>query len=215
MFRMQLLFRFVLQSYYPLLLSLAFLAFLLGLRITITGTFFYSFLAWNIFLAIIPYAITQMALFTGTAQAKNHIKFMVFVLWLAFLPNAPYIITDIIHLHNPHSDWAWFDLFMVFAFACNGLLLFVLSLTDVVELLNSVVSKKWVQPIVFSICVLSGYGIYLGRFLRFNSWDILFKPKHLLSEILGSLTYPYAYFMTLSFGFFLWIIFLIFRWIKQ
>ncbi|MEX0314248.1 MAG: DUF1361 domain-containing protein [Allomuricauda sp.] len=212
---MQLLFRFVLQSYYPLILSLTFLAFLLGLRIIVTGTLFYSFLAWNLFLATVPYVMTQIALFSGTARTGKLLKFTVFVLWLAFLPNAPYIITDLIHLHNPHSDWAWFDLFMVFAYACIGLFLFVLSLADMVEILSSVLSKRWVQFLVFTICMLSGYGIYLGRFLRFNSWDILFKSKHLFLEIFGSLTYPYAYLMTFSFGLFLWIVFLIFRWVKQ
>ncbi|WP_136464882.1 DUF1361 domain-containing protein [Flagellimonas onchidii] len=215
MFRIQHLFRFVLHSYYPLILSLAFVAFLLSLRILVTGTFFYSFLAWNLFLATIPYVISQMALFYNIVRVRKHLRFIVFALWLAFLPNAPYIITDIIHLHNIHSSWPWFDLFMVFAFACNGLLLFVLSLADVVELLSSAVSKKWIQFLVFCICILSGFGIYLGRFLRFNSWDLLFKPEHLFLEVLGSLTYPYAYLMTFSFGLFLWIIFSIFNWIKQ
>ncbi|MDC6366708.1 MULTISPECIES: DUF1361 domain-containing protein [Flavobacteriaceae] len=215
MFKIKFLIRFILQSYYPLILLLGFLALLLGLRIIITGTFFYSFLVWNLFLATIPYTITQLVLFHETIGIKRPSKYIIFILWLLLLPNAPYLITDIIHLHNLYSNWTWFDLFMVFAFASNGLLLFTLSLTDFVELLTPYLSKKRIQPIVLFICILSGYGIYLGRFLRFNSWDILFNPKHLLSGILGSLDHPYAYLMTLAFGLFLWIIFMIFKWIRQ
>nr|WP_299174654.1 DUF1361 domain-containing protein [uncultured Allomuricauda sp.] len=207
--------RFFLRSYLPLLISLGFLISLVGLRILSTGTFFYTFLIWNLFLAILPYAITQTALFYDSTKIRKPFKLIVFTLWLLLLPNAPYLITDIIHLHNPHSNWVWFDLFMVFAFACNGLVLYVLSLSDAIELLRPSIPKKWIPMTILVICILNGYGIYLGRFLRFNSWDIIFKPRYLVSQILDSLTFPYVYLMTLAFGLFLSIIFALFRWFKQ
>ncbi len=207
--------RFLLRSYQPLLISLGFLLFLVGLRILFTGTFFYTFLIWNLFLAILPYSITQASLLCDVTKIRKPIKVIVFLIWLLLLPNAPYLITDIIHLHNPNSNWVWFDLFMVFAFACNGLVLYVLSLSDAVEFLRPLIPKKWISLIILAICLLTGYGIYLGRFLRFNSWDIIFKPKYLLVQMLDSLTFPYVYLMTLAFGLFLSIIFAVFRWFKQ
>jgi len=134
-------------------------------------------------------------------------KILLFSTWLLFLPNSPYIITDLIHLHDDDSILVWLDLFLVFVFALNGLLLGLLSLIDMHGFISKSYSRKTSSITTFLICVLCGYGIYLGRFLRFNSWDILTEPLFLFEQIGSSLTRPKVWAMTFAFGGLLWILF--------
>lgn len=195
-----------------LMLSIGFALLLLILRSKIAHSIFYWFLAWNLFLAALPYMITQVMLRTYPSSTKKRYRFAVyFVAWLLFLPNSPYIITDLVHLHSKYSHLVWLDLFMVFVFAANGLLLGLLSLIDMQRLLRRHFSRQGTALIIFASCMLSGYGIYLGRFLRFNSWDVLTKPLALFQKITESLFEPNVWGMTFAFGGFMWILFLFFQ----
>ena len=133
-------------------------------------------------------------------------------LWLLLLPNAPYLITDLVHLHYGASNWMWFDLFLVFVFAVHGLLLFVLSLRDFYHTVADQPSNYWKFLPIPLVCFLSGFGIYLGRFLRFNSCDVLVRPYAILEAALVDLSLPYTWLMTFAFGVFLWVCFMIFTW---
>ncbi|WP_149275007.1 DUF1361 domain-containing protein [Pareuzebyella sediminis] len=195
-----------------LMLSIGFAVLLLILRSKIAHSIFYWFLAWNLFLAALPYMITQIMLRTYPLSTKKRFRFAAyFATWLLFLPNSPYIITDLIHLHSEYSHLVWLDLFMVFVFAANGLLLGLLSLMDMKQLLRRHFSRQATALIIFLSCLLSGYGIYLGRFLRFNSWDVLTKPLALFEKITLSLFEPNVWAMTFAFGGFMWILFLFFQ----
>jgi len=176
---------------------------------------FHIFLVWNLFLAAIPYAITQLLKKYTWLHATTITSFLGFILWLLFLPNSPYIITDIIHLENDGSSIAWFDMILVFVFAFNGLLLGLLSLTDMFWLIHFKYSKKVAQNTIFKACLLSGYGIFLGRFLRFNSWDVVTKPLSILYQIRDTIYEPTVWFITFSFGGFLWILFLLLKSILE
>jgi len=173
----------------------------------LTQSYFYFFLVWNLFLAGIPLFITQLMKYYHTWRTSTWQKILLFSTWLLFLPNSPYIITDLIHLHDKDSILIWFDLFLVFVFALNGLLLGLLSLMDMRGFISKIYSKRVSFLATFSICILCGYGIYLGRFLRFNSWDVLTKPIFLFEKIGSSLTQPKVWAMTLAFGGLLWIMF--------
>ena len=108
--------------------SLIFSLFLLMIRVKLNHSFFYLFLVWNLFLAIIPFGIT-----TYLASKTNIKKISLtlwFGIWLLFLPNAPYIITDLIHLRVSSDSYLWLDILVVTSFACDGLLLFYLSMID-------------------------------------------------------------------------------------
>lgn len=195
--------------YWHLILSIGFSFLLLLVRIKISNSYFYTFLVWNLFLAFIPYALTQIA-----KQLKPLGTFtfvLLFITWLLFLPNSPYIITDLIHLHNEHSTLRWLDLFLIFVYAINGLILGVLSLLDMYTIVQQRYSKKTAAIVIFKVCVFSGFGIYLGRFLRFNTWDVLTKPKTLFFEILYSLQEPKVWLITLAFGGLLWVSFLVLK----
>ncbi len=197
--------------YFHLCLSVGFALLLLVFRMKLTHSYFYLFLVWNLFLAGIPFIITQIMKYYSLWRTSLWQKMLLFLTWLLFLPNSPYIITDLVHLHNDHSNLLWLDLFLVFVFALNGLLLGLASLIDMYGFIAEKYSQKVSLFATFSICLLSGYGIYLGRFLRFNSWDILTKPVDLFEQIVNSLFQPKVWAITLAFGGLLWVLFSVLR----
>ena len=204
------------NRYLNLMLSLGFALLLFFVRVKITHSIFYGFLVWNLFLAAVPYFITQLMAARLENRSISGLFFVLgFMLWLLFLPNSPYIITDLVHLHDDNSNLIWFDLFLVFVFACNGLLLGLLSLIDMRRILLRRYSVTFTFLTLFVVCMLSGYGIYVGRFLRFNSWDIATKPYLLFEQMLQSLQQPKVWAMTLAFGGFLWILFMLFQSVRK
>lgn len=193
--------------YFNLSLSIGFALLLLLFRMKLTHSYFYLFLVWNLFLAGIPFLITQVMKHYAAWRFSIWQKIFLFSTWLLFLPNSPYIITDLIHLHHDDSILVWLDLFLVFVFALNGLLLGLLSLIDMHGFISKSYSRKTSRITTFFICVLCGYGIYLGRFLRFNSWDVLTEPIFLFEQIGSSLTQPKVWAITFAFGGLLWVLF--------
>lgn len=185
---------------------------LLMIRIKLSHSLFYLFLVWNLFLAFIPFAITSY--FIQKQKSNKLGLFIWFCIWLLFLPNAPYIITDLIHLRLNKNGYLWLDILVVSAFACNGILLFHLSVLDMKSILQNHFKKHTVKYTVLLICFLSGFGVYLGRFLRYNSWEILSNPKYLFFDILNIIAKPQfnkeAWLFTLLFGLFLSIGFWVF-----
>jgi uncharacterized membrane protein len=112
----------------------------------------------------------------------------VFGLWLLFLPNAPYIVTDFLHLKHKPPVPLWFDLVLLFSFAGTGLLLGLLSLHNMQQALTARLSARWAQWLIGGAIALSGFGIWLGRFQRWNSWDIFTRPDALLADLLSTLS---------------------------
>ncbi len=189
-----------------LLLLVIFCAFLQLLRVQLTQSLKFSFLLWNLFLAFIPYVISEF-IKVNTIKKQSKIK-MVFLLafWILFLPNAPYIITDFIHFKT-NTYMVWYDLFLLFCFANTGLLLAIISIKDI----HAVIIRTWnirvANTFTTSMFFLCGFGIYLGRFLRFNSWDIISSPMSLFNKSILSFLKIEAWYVTLGFGLFLWVLF--------
>jgi len=175
---------------------------ILFFRIWFTVSNTYMFLVWNLILAYIPFVISSII---KTRRLKSLPFFMVFVVWLSFLPNASYIITDIFHLKQQKIIPLWFDLLLVVSFAVNGMLLFFLSINDMHILLLTRVSRRVTWLVTILIFFLSGFGIYLGRFLRWNSWDVISNPRLLLFDIIerirDPLSHPRTWGVTIGFGF--------------
>lgn len=193
------------KLYSVLVISLIFSVFLLMIRIKLNHSFFYSFLIWNLFLAIIPFVITSYL--TILPNIKKIKLILWFGIWLLFLPNAPYIITDLIHLRLNSDSYLWLDILVVTSFACNGLLLFYLSVLDMKNILKTYINKPVYDILLILLLFLSSFGVYLGRFLRYNSWEILSNPKYLILDIfniaLQPITYREAWLFTFLFGIFL------------
>ncbi|WP_407557644.1 DUF1361 domain-containing protein [Winogradskyella sp. 4-2091] len=207
----------VIQSQFKTLslisVALLFSGISLLVRIKLNKSFFYLFLIWNVFLAIIPYAIT-MYLSTKKNISKVTLGFG-FLVWLAFLPNAPYIITDLIHLRTANNTFLWLDILVVLSFALSGLFLFYLSLIDMQNLMSSKFEKLPVKTITTIILFLCGFGVYLGRFLRYNSWEIISGPQILFIDIINIIIAPFqhyeAWLFTIGFGLFLVVGFWMFK----
>lgn len=193
------------KLYSVLVISLIFSVFLLMVRIKLNHSFFYLFLIWNLFLAIIPFVITSYL--TLQPNIKKMKLILWFGIWLLFLPNAPYIITDLMHLRLNPDSYLWLDILVVTSFACNGLLLFYLSVLDMKNILKTYIKKPVNDILVIALLFLSSFGVYLGRFLRYNSWEILSNPKYLILDIfniaLQPITYREAWLFTFLFGIFL------------
>ena len=156
-------------------------------RVLLTGSFFYVFLVWNLFLASIPYCISQVTTAYFNLVSKKWLLLPVAFIWLLFLPNAPYIITDFIHLNQSSGNLLWYDAFMIFVFATNGLCYGILSMHDVYKLLRTNWNAYFTIYLIILVAFLSGFGIYLGRYLRWNSWEIFTDPVTLLYDIKISL----------------------------
>lgn len=189
-------------------LLVLFCSILLLLRVQYTQSVFFGFLFWNLFLAIIPYAISEWIKKHNPTKMKRYISLTI---WLLFLPNSPYIITDFIHLHHTKSTMIWYDIFMVFSFANTGLLLAIISMNDVYKIIQKEYSKQIANRFLIIVSILCGFGIYLGRFLRFNSWDLFTNPFSIVQKSLMSLTNSTTWFITIGFASLLWILLLVFR----
>lgn len=176
---------------------------MIDVRTDRTGSGYYRFLIFNLFLACIPLGLSTALRIASHWRVHWTIQLPLFSLWLLFLPNAPYILTDILHLTWASHAPAWYDLALLLSCAGTGLLLGYLSLMDV----QGIVARTFgaVSGWIFALVslVLSGFAIYLGRFLRWNSWDVLFTPT-LVFGILDGLLHPWAHVrplaVTLIFG---------------
>ena len=159
---------------------------LFRLRTLMSGSMDYIFLLWNLFLAWLPLIMAYAV--SSFASRRRYVALTVLpaaALWLLFFPNAPYILTDLVHLRHPRPDVPlWFDTLLINWFAWTGLLLGIVSLF----LMHNVVRKAfgriagWI--FVFIVGTLCSVGIYIGRFLRWNSWDVIFHPAARLGDIL-------------------------------
>jgi uncharacterized membrane protein len=105
------------------------------------------------------------------------------LVWVAFLPNAPYLVTDLIHVERSTSTRAVADASTISLFALTGLLLAYSSLLRVQALINQRVGAVAGWTVVLGALLLSGAGIYLGRVHRHNSWDMIVRPESLLATM--------------------------------
>jgi uncharacterized membrane protein len=160
-----------------LLLASLFCVGLVGLRVIETGDSTFSGLIWNLFLAWIPFALA-VVVYDGWRRRRAAGTLVVLgALWLLFFPNAPYIVTDFVHLERTADAPYWYDALTLSAFAWTGVLLGFASL-----FLMQTVVRQWrgvVAGWIFAgvALALGSLGIYLGRFLRLNSWDALEHPS--------------------------------------
>ncbi|WP_051203858.1 DUF1361 domain-containing protein [Hugenholtzia roseola] len=150
---------------------------LLWLRNMLVGNQIYNFLLWNLFLGIIPLVVISAVAY-GQGKIGRVFFWFGMGLWLLFYPNAPYMITDLIHI-NSSSPIVVYDALLIFILAMLSTFAGFYSLSVALDLIQSRSGKNskvfsWIV-LLFSI-FMSSLGIYLGRVLRLNSWDIFSKP---------------------------------------
>jgi uncharacterized membrane protein len=165
---------------------------LFRIRTVIAGSLEYFFLVWNVFLAWIPLGLAYLArIFAGKRRSMHIFIPLAALLWILFFPNAPYILTDLLHLAHPRAGVPlWFDMLMIIWFAWTGLLLGLVSLF----LMHGIVIRRFGRAagwgFVLSAGFLSSLGVYIGRFLRWNSWDLFLQPLVRISDLMYYAAHP-------------------------
>jgi len=161
-----------------------------------------GFYVWNLILAWLPLLFAMRVYqIAGLKPARWWPLAVCGVLWFLFFPNAPYIVTDFLHLKNRSPVPQWFDIVMMMSFAWTGLLLGYLSLMLMQETVRFRRGVGWGWVFALAMLALGSYGIYLGRFARWNSWDVLVRPHRLVDDMLvrsDLKTHPemFAFFVT-------------------
>lgn len=186
------------------------------------GTLYLSWLFWNLFLAVLPTAFAMGAeLFHHLLKRWNLISILFCLAWLLFLPNACYMVTDLIYIDTssfvgadgtylPHLE-AWIELFYIVSGVFLALSAGLFSTSIIHRLLPF--SSSWHNVWIGCISLLCGYGVYIGRFLRLNSWDIL-HPLMLIQKLTAHID-RFAVLFTLMIAGFYFIAYLIFDRIIQ
>jgi uncharacterized membrane protein len=157
---------------------------LLLVRTVETGSGGYRFLVWNLFLAWIPFLLALTLYDANRRGAAPPWQLLLAAGWLLFLPNAPYIVTDFLHVGVIGGAPIWFDASLVAAFAATGVMLGLASLLLVQSVVSRVWGDLWSRLALVPVLALCSVGIALGRIARFNSWDAVAQPDAIL-RLLG------------------------------
>jgi uncharacterized membrane protein len=165
---------------------------LVAARIAYSETGRHIGLVWNLFLAWIPFILAYFAHLVSWRKTTLYFIIPVIAfLWLIFFPNAPYMLTDLQDLARRSFDAPlWYDVIIVVWASWTGMLLGVISLYLMQDIIIRTFGRTPGWVFVFLISALSSFGIYIGRFVRLNSWDILQNPTEVAQDILGVVIDP-------------------------
>jgi uncharacterized membrane protein len=151
---------------------------LIRARVLLTDSLRYVFLIWNLFLAWIPFGIAYFTYISSIG--RRWLLLMVPVsafLWIIFFPNAPYILTDFQHLSAGVTEIpVWYDVLVLIWFSFTGLFLGMVSLFLMQEIVRRAFGRWMGWGFIALVTLLTSIGVYVGRFLRWNSWDIIRHP---------------------------------------
>lgn len=160
-------------------------------RMLYAGNRGYLFMIWNLFLAWTPYMIS---FFLKNIKGSNKlVQVFIFMCWLLFFPNALYIVTDIIHLAHTQAVPLWYDAVLLFASSLTGLVLAFASVLNTEQYLQTIFIRKFITPIIIALLFAGSFGVYLGRFERWNSWDVLHNPLSMAMDIATRFAFPFAH----------------------
>ena len=192
-----------------LLTSVGFSVLLQLARMVYTGRLTFAFLVWNLFLATVPYFISSQL---AKKPALPWWKFMpAAIAWLLFVPNSFYMLTDLFHLHDSNAAPLWYDLLLIVSFAWNALVMGILSVRHMEKMMAVRVPRMPGWMFLYLVMGLNALGVYIGRYLRFNSWDVVSDPFVLIVDtvhiLLHPVQYKQAWGMIVCFSFFLTILY--------
>lgn len=159
------------------------------LRVVATGSPMFLFLNWNLVLAAIPLLLTRYVKHKHAILSKTSFVLLLSA-WLFFFPNSPYILTDLFHLKKDSGMPIWFDLILILSYAWAALWLGFKSLSDVEDISRTRLGDRKTVYLIIGLLFAASFGVYLGRFLRWNTWDILINPMDLFADILDRFMHP-------------------------
>ena len=166
---------------------------MVGVRVVYSGSPHYGALVWNLFLAWIPLALA-LAVYDGFRRGASRMLLLAGgALWLLFFPNAPYIVTDLKHLRTWEGAPIWFDVVMASAAAWAGLALGFISLYLMQTVVRRLVGAVNAWLFVLTVLALSSFGIYLGRFQRWNSWSVFTNPGRFAHNVWPHVAQPHEH----------------------
>lgn len=204
-----------LKYYQWLMPSLLFSSALVVFRVLFLWNPLYISMLWNLFLAILPLYFSFKA--SRTLGKKAFWAWS--AMWLLFFPNAMYITTDMFHLNEHAGIPKWFDLIMLSSCAINGLAYGVLSLRNMEKRMRDVIPQKYLNAVLLFIMMLCGYGVYLGRYLRWNSWDVVTNPISLAGDMYQHIVHPFRnaniWALTITFGTWMYILYKFFKRLEK
>lgn len=170
---------------------------LLSIRTAVSGNLLFWFLPWNLFLAWLP---LLFALGLRINLAKNRWlswqNLGLSVLWLGFLPNSFYLMSDLIHLQSSGEVSILYDVAMIMSFVFNGMILGYMSTYLVHLQLLKRLKALQAHAVIGLVFLASGFAIYLGRYLRWNTWDVLVNPAGLLFDLTERIINPLIHIQT-------------------
>ncbi len=148
----------------------------------------FSFLPGNLLLAWIP-LVFAVAVYTLRARRSKQWALLGIcaLVWFMFFPNAPYLITDLVHLKTRPPIPRWYDLIVFMSFAWTGLFLGYLSLYLMQEVVRSWLGRGASWRFAILMLALGAVGVFVGRFWRWNSWELLTRPVGLTGDALRRL----------------------------
>ena len=160
---------------------------LVALRMLLHQSLHFGFLVWNLFLAALPLLLARAA--NSRQSLRQGVALS--LIWLLLFPNAAYLVTDIVHLRIIPGPLFWLDLILLFSAGLLGIALSVQSLFEIERFYSRFLNPHWIRILSVAVLILSGYGIYLGRVERWNSWDPLLQPFALLRDIFNDFRHPF------------------------
>ena len=181
---------------------------------------FFLMLNWNLFLAFVPWALTSISFIKPKIQQSVLGVAVLMIFWFLFFPNAPYIITDLFHLRIRRTIIPiWYDTLMILSYAWTGMLFGFFSLWDIEQILGRKLPKPFVTVLSGFLLFVGSFGIYIGRYLRWNTWDFFTRTTEVLTDIGDRFTNPFehktTWGVTLFMGLFLNIVYWSFRLVKR
>lgn len=164
------------------------------MRYLITGSVDYWFLFWNLLLAWMPVLFAVILAKTLRKKSwREPLPVLLTLLWLGFLPNSFYLITDLIHLHNTGDVGLLFDITFFLSFIWNGIVAGLTSMVIVNREMNRRQNPYVGAALMSLVILLTSFAIYLGRSLRWNTWDVIVNPAGLLFDVGERVINPLAH----------------------
>lgn len=182
--------------------SVAACAATLAVRHRIADRRTFDWLLFNLALAVVPWLFGLAVAIPRSMRGRLAALAAVGPLWLLFFPNAPYIVTDLLHLRERPPVPEWFDLGLIVTFAWTGCLLAFVSLAELSRVVKESSGAAAAWAFAAGTLALTGYGIYLGRVERWNSWDLFMEPAPLMRSVAATLTDPRAHGPAIGFSVF-------------
>jgi len=184
-------------------------------RVIVAADITHLFLVWNLLLAWLPLIFALQVCEQHVQGGRRRWRLAAWgATWLLFFPNAPYIFTDLTHLTSKFRGHYWVDMMLILSCALTGLMLGFVSLYLVQSVVAARCGRGMGWLFILGVAGLSGVGVFMGRFLRWNSWDVVWRPWTMFQRAGAWLSDPFSdarpYVFSAVFAVFLFIAYLMF-----